>query len=157
LKKKQLMELAIINGTYRDNSKLANKMNPIIIPGNGSLAAAMAAVNHNAIRSPPNPIGQSLIISPRIGAAGAATAGSQAASHNILNGTGAQFLAAQAATDPTGLIYTTIPAIYSDPTGSLAASQALIDYQNGLEFAQTGIFLISAKFFFFLLRLNQRR
>lgn len=45
LKKKQLMELAIINGTYRDGSKLQQKMNQILaLPGG---AASLANVNVN--------------------------------------------------------------------------------------------------------------
>ena len=52
------MELAIINGTYRDSGKVQQKVNQILIPGN-------TAVN-GALRSPPNPLGQPLILSPRM-------------------------------------------------------------------------------------------
>lgn len=93
------MELAIINGTYRDGSKIQQKMNQILIPNNGvSLAQAVAAAN-NGLRSPPNPLGQPLIISPRL-------AGSANPTHQLI----------ASSTDPStgGLIYTTIPAIYSD-------------------------------------------
>ncbi|CAF0814622.1 unnamed protein product [Brachionus calyciflorus] len=116
LKKKQLMELAIINGTYRDSSKLQQKMNPILIPGNNVLAAAVAA--NNGIRSPPNPLGQQLIISPRI-------------SSNP-NNTPTQI------TDPTtGLIYTTIPTLYPDQaTLNAAQHAALLEYHNGIDFTQ---------------------
>lgn len=117
------MELAIINGTYRDGSKLQQKMNPILIPGNNVLAAAAAAAAvaaNTGLRSPPNPLGQPLIISPRIA--------------NPNNQT--------QLTDPTtGLIYTTIPTIYPDQASLNAAQQAaLIEYQNGIDFSQAGIY-----------------
>ena len=44
LKKKQLMELAIINGTYRDGSKLQQKMNQILLPG-GMVATTTSTTN----------------------------------------------------------------------------------------------------------------
>jgi protein quaking len=93
LKKKQLMELAIINGTYRDGSKLQQKMSQILLPTGlppntqlsvSQLAAAIANANHTQLvnatalltqqhgqgdlRSPPGnnqQLGQPLIISPR--------------------------------------------------------------------------------------------
>ncbi|RNA43088.1 held out wings isoform X3 [Brachionus plicatilis] len=119
LKKKQLMELAIINGTYRDSSKLHKGMNPILIPGGNVLAAAAAAVGAgNGMKSPPNPLGQSLILSPRFSSNGANQA--------------------TQLTDPTtGLIYTTIPAIYSDQAALNSAQQSsILDYSNGLDFSQ---------------------
>ena len=113
------MELAIINGTYRDSSKLQQKMNQILLPGTTSQLA----------QSPPNPLGQPLIISPRLAASNA--------NGGLLNNGGAthQLIATQS-TDPTtgGLIYTTIPAIYSDALNA----QALLEYPNGIYFSQAG-------------------
>lgn len=115
------MELAIINGTYRDSSKLQQKMNQILLPGTTSQLA----------QSPPNPLGQPLIISPRLASA------ANAANGGLLNNAGAthQLIATQS-TDPTtgGLIYTTIPAIYSDALNA----QALLEYPNGIYFSQAG-------------------
>lgn len=123
------MELAIINGTYRDSSKLHKGMNPILIPTSNVLAAAAAAVNSgNGLKSPPNPLGQSLILSPRF-ASNAANAGTQL-------------------TDPaTGFIYTTIPAIYSDQAAlhGNAQQQSMLDYSNGLDFSQNGKLKIKIK------------
>ena len=131
------MELAIINGTYRDSSKIQQKMNQILIPSTNSAlaAAAAAAVANSGVRSPPNHLGQPLIISPRLTAANTASS-----NPSLLNGNPHQLITSS--TDPsTGLIYTTIPAIYSDPTAALtaaAASQALLEYPNGIDFSQAG-------------------
>lgn len=127
------MELAIINGTYRDSSKIQQKMNQILIPSNGALAAAAAAAN-SGLRSPPNQLGQPLIISPRL----TNNAANNAAL--LANGGGAQLIASSA--DPsTGQLIYTIPAIYSDAAFSAAAaSQALLEYPNGIEFSQAGKF-----------------
>ena len=113
------MELAIINGTYRDSSKLQQKMNQILLPGTTS---------HQLAQSPPNPLGQPLIISPRLAASANASA---VANGGLLNNAGAT-----QTTDPTtgGLIYTTIPAIYSDALNA----QALLEYPNGIYFSQAG-------------------
>ena len=129
------MELAIINGTYRDSSKIQQKMNQILIPSNGALAAAAAAAN-SGLRSPPNQLGQPLIISPRL----TNNAANNAAL--LANGGGAQLIASS--TDPsTGQLIYTIPAIYSDHAAAFsaaAASQALLEYPNGIEFSQAGKF-----------------
>jgi hypothetical protein len=119
------MELAIINGTYRDNSKIQQqKINQILIPGNH--------VGNGGLRSPSSSLGQPLIISPRL------TQNQVNQNQAILNGAG-QFITSS---DPTGgLIYTTIPTIptlYSDAT-AFNTSQAIIDYhQGGLDFSQAG-------------------
>jgi hypothetical protein len=166
------MELAIINGTYRDGNKIQQKMNQILIPNqvNGTTlaqavaAAAAAAAHNNGLRSPPNPLGQQLIISPRLAAAAAAAAVNsntqqqqqqqQQQQHTLMNGAGQpsshhhhhQLIASS--TDPStgGIIYTALPAIYSDHhaaavalnAANLNASQALLDYPNGIEFSQAG-------------------
>jgi hypothetical protein len=135
------MELAIINGTYRDGNKLMQqKLNQILIP-NGSAnpyaaAAAAIAVNQNAaqLRSPPNHIGQPLIISPRLTPmSGTATNGQPVNGATLLNGT--QLLA-----DPnaaTGLYYTTIPtnlqAFY--PTEGFQT----LDYPGSIDLSQAGM------------------
>lgn len=115
------MELAIINGTYRDGSKIQQKMNQILIPNNGATlaqAVAAAAAANSGLRSPPNPLGQPLIISPRLAAAAAAAnnAAAAAANNQLLNGGNPTHQLIASSTDPStgGLIYTTIPAIYSD-------------------------------------------
>lgn len=121
------MELAIINGTYRDGSKIQQKMNQILIPNNGATlaqAVAAAAVANNGLRSPPNPLGQPLIISPRLAAAAAAAnnaAAAAAANNQLLNGANPTHQLIASSTDPStgGLIYTTIPAIYSDHAAAL--------------------------------------
>ena len=132
LKKKQLMELAIINGTYRDSSKLQQKMNQILLPGTSQLAAAAAAAAAAAhTQSPPNPLGQPLIISPRLGQSGGQNGNPFNNTHQLIT----------QSTDPTtgGLIYTTIPAIYQDALNAqLNASQALLEYPNGIYFSQAG-------------------
>ena len=118
------MELAIINGTYRDSGKVANKINQILIPGNTA-----ASVN-GALRSPPNPLGQPLIISPRV-------AGALNQNQTLLNGVSAgQLIASPDPNGSGGLIYTTFPALYADP--SSINQQAILDYANGLEYSQAG-------------------
>ncbi|XP_045767720.1 protein held out wings isoform X2 [Maniola jurtina] len=92
LKKRQLMELAIINGTYRDSTTKA------VVPVNGQclitdeewrrvaaetqrLLGPGGGVGSVALRNPA-PLGAPLILSPRMSAAPGAQAG-------LLNGTGA--------------------------------------------------------------------
>ncbi len=123
LKKKQLMELAIINGTYRDGSKIQqNKLNQILIPHNGTL------VGQTNIRSPPNQMGQPLIISPRL------------QNTQMLNGPGVQqqqFFTSS--TDHTGqLIYAPLPTLYSEHQNQLLNTQTLLDYPNAIEISQAG-------------------
>lgn len=128
LKKKQLMELAIINGTYRDGSKIQqNKMNQVLIPHNG---APGLTVSHSNIRSPPNQMSHPLILSPRL------------QNPQMLNGGQAQGQAQQfftGSTDPASgqLIYTTLPTLYSDQN-QLLNSQTLLEYPNGIELSQAG-------------------
>ena len=107
-------------------------MNQILIPSNGALAAAAAAAN-SGLRSPPNQLGQPLIISPRL----TNNAANNAAL--LANGGGAQLITSS--TDPsTGQLIYTIPAIYSDHAAAFSASQALLEYPNGIEFSQAGKF-----------------
>ncbi len=117
------MELAIINGTYRDGNKIQqNKLNQILIPHNGAL------VGQTNIRSPPNQMGQPLIISPRL------------QNTQLLNGQAAQqqqFFAST--TDHTGqLIYAPLPTLYSDHQNQLLNTQTLLDYPNAIEISQAG-------------------
>lgn len=131
LKKKQLMELAIINGTYRDGSKIQqNKMNQILIPQHAGLTTA---VSHSSqLRSPPNQMGQPLILSPRL-----------QNSQMIQNpGQTQQFFTAQGA-DPTGangqFIYATMPTLYSEQQSQLLNPQSLLEYPTGgVELSQAG-------------------
>ena len=159
------MELAIINGTYRDGSKLQQKINQILIPNANpyataaSLAAAVAQNQAAAnIRSPPNQLGQPLIISPRLtslqnnAAANAANA-SQFNTAAALNGAtffnGTQLITttpgdanSAAAAAAAGLYYTTIPNLQTSafyPT-STDASFSTLEYPNGLELSQAGNF-----------------
>jgi len=160
LKKKQLMELAIINGTYRDGTKMQQKLNQILIPtaaaassagtGAQSQAAAMfaslASLAASTNRSPPtNQLGQPLIISPRIAAAHHLTGqpGGGAGGNNPQS--------SPLAADPTtGLIYAHIPfsstigsgggphhttdiGLLEYPTGTTATTAA-----TGLDFSQAG-------------------
>lgn len=123
LKKKQLMELAIINGTYRDGSKLQNKMNQILIPHNG-LTSTMPNSN---IRSPPNQMGQPLIISPRLQNPQLLSNGTQPQ----------QFITSS--TDAAGqLIYTTLPTVYSSEQQNQLINPQLLEYPNGIELSQAG-------------------
>ncbi|KAL4707330.1 hypothetical protein ACJJTC_019868 [Scirpophaga incertulas] len=123
LKKRQLMELAIINGTYRDSSAKA------VVPVNGQclitdeewrrVAAAAAetqrllapaggvGVGGVALRTPA-PLGAPLILSPRMSAAPGAQAG-------LLNGTGA---------GATGLLSP------GEPTHQLIYASPYADYAN---------------------------
>uniref|UniRef100_A0A182PVU3 K Homology domain-containing protein n=1 Tax=Anopheles epiroticus TaxID=199890 RepID=A0A182PVU3_9DIPT len=88
LKKRQLMELAIINGTYRDSTtkvapadntfsfdpqqytddrwKMAAATADQRMLTQASLAANLAAVNQLTGRTAPNPLGAPIILSPRI-------------------------------------------------------------------------------------------
>jgi hypothetical protein len=148
------MELAIINGTYRDGNKLMQqKLNQILIPNGGGVgnpyaAAAVAmAANQNAanqLRSPPNHIGQPLIISPRLTPhMSNGTASSHHGQHQMNGGAGGATLlnGTQLLGDPNstaGLYYTTIPtnlqAFYS--TG-VEGFQTL-DYPGSIDLSQAG-------------------
>ncbi|PSN55998.1 Held out wings protein [Blattella germanica] len=116
LKKRQLMELAIINGTYRDSTvkavaaaAAAAETQRLLSPGIPGLATPM--------RSPAAPLGAPLILSPRIPVPTTAA--------SLLNGSGHQgpLLSPH---DPHGLIYTP----YADYANyaALAASPLLTEY-----------------------------
>ncbi|GFG38428.1 hypothetical protein Cfor_02468, partial [Coptotermes formosanus] len=127
LKKRQLMELAIINGTYRDSSikavataaacdeewrrltAAAAETQRLLSPGMPGLAAPM--------RNPATPLGAPLILSPRLPVPTTAA--------SLLNGSGHQgpLLSPH---DPHGLIYTPY-AEYAN-YAALAASPLLTDY-----------------------------
>lgn len=116
------MELAIINGTYRDGSKIQqNKMNQILIP-NGAVIS-----NSNIRSSPSNQMGHPLILSPRL------------QNSQIINSSQPQpFFTGS--TDSTGqLIYATLPtAFYSEQQNQLLNTQGLLEYPNGIELSQAG-------------------
>ncbi|XP_023217321.1 protein held out wings-like isoform X1 [Centruroides sculpturatus] len=106
LKKRQLMELAIINGTYRDSSSKTGKADT------PHLMAPPIAISA-PLRTPGNPLGAPLILSPRLPMAGA----------TLLNGSGPPPLITP--TD-AGLLY----APYADyhQYAALAASPLLADF-----------------------------
>ncbi|XP_068627400.1 protein held out wings isoform X2 [Battus philenor] len=135
LKKRQLMELAIINGTYRDSSAKA------VVPVNGDFTAdeewrrvAAAAAETQRLLAPTGgvagvgsvalrtqaPLGAPLILSPRMSAGPGAQAG-------LLNGTGAGAAA--------GLLSPGEPAhqlIYASPYADYANYAALTAAANPL-------------------------
>ena len=120
------MELAIINGTYRDGSKIQqNKMNQILIPHNG-----LHVPNSSNIRSPPNQMGQPLILSPRL--QNSQMIPNQSQPQQFFTGSN----------DPNGagqLIYTTLPTLYSgEQQNQLINPQTLLEYPNGIELSQAG-------------------
>ena len=126
------MELAIINGTYRDGSKIQqNKMNQILIPQHGG-NAGLAVTSNSNIRSPPNQVGQPLIISPRL-----------QPNSQMINGTNSQpqqFFTNS--NDPSAqLIYATLPTLYSEQHNQLLNPQTLLEYPNGIELSQAGKFI----------------
>jgi hypothetical protein len=134
------MELAIINGTYRDGSKLQQKVNQLLLPPG---SAALVGSNQG-LRSPPNPLGQPLIISPRhhLTSANGGGGGNSSASQQMqamMNGAAQNGHQLITSTDPTsgGLIYTTIPtSLYSDHLNAAAAQ--FLEYPNGIDFSQAG-------------------
>lgn len=151
------MELAIINGTYRDGTKMQQKLNQILIPtaaGSPSsqnqaaaMFASLASLAASTNRSPPtNPLGQPLIISPRIAAHTIATG------QPGTGGTGSTPQSSSLTTDPTtGLIYAHIP-FYSaigPGAGPHHTDISLLEYSGataatnaattaGLDFSQAG-------------------
>ncbi|KYM94763.1 hypothetical protein ALC62_14614, partial [Cyphomyrmex costatus] len=128
LKKRQLMELAIINGTYRDsNTKVAAAAAPFDIAACDEewrrVAAAAAETQRllpglaTPMRTPSAPLGAPLILSPRISVPTTAA--------SLLNGSGPPGSLLSAG-DPHGLIYTP----YADYANyaALAASPLLTEY-----------------------------
>ncbi|XP_029034780.2 protein held out wings isoform X2 [Osmia bicornis bicornis] len=122
LKKRQLMELAIINGTYRDsNTKVAAAS---ACDEEWRRVAAAAAETQRLLpglatpmRTPSAPLGAPLILSPRISVPTTAA--------SLLNGSGPPGSLLSAG-DPHGLIYTP----YADYANyaALAASPLLTEY-----------------------------
>ncbi|XP_059482297.1 protein held out wings isoform X4 [Neocloeon triangulifer] len=107
LKKRQLMELAIINGTYRDSSiKSATGVSEdewrclalVAAAESQRLMAPNGGMTAPALRTPPTPLGAPLILSPRM-----QVPNSAAATHLLNGGQGAP----QPLMSPAdGLIYT---------------------------------------------------
>ncbi|XP_044008294.1 protein held out wings-like isoform X10 [Aphidius gifuensis] len=124
LKKRQLMELAIINGTYRDsNTKVANQA---VCEEDWRRAAAVAAETQRLLpglgsqmRQQQAPLGAPLILSPRISVPTTAA--------SLLNGS-APPGSLLSAGDPHGLIYSP----YADYANyaALAASPLLTEYAD---------------------------
>ncbi|XP_076374452.1 protein held out wings isoform X9 [Megalopta genalis] len=128
LKKRQLMELAIINGTYRDsNTKVAavtDLLNVSACDEEWRRVAAAAAETQRLLpglatpmRTPSAPLGAPLILSPRISVPTTAA--------SLLNGSGPPGSLLSAG-DPHGLIYTP----YADYANyaALAGSPLLTEY-----------------------------
>ncbi|CAG9836881.1 unnamed protein product [Diabrotica balteata] len=131
LKKRQLMELAIINGTYRDSTSKAAAVAEFLIPACDEewrrLAASAVETQRllspaipgltTQMRTPTAPLGAPLILSPRMSVPTTAA--------SILNGS-APPGSLLSPGDPHGLIY----APYADYTNyaALAASPLLTEY-----------------------------
>ncbi|XP_045467701.1 protein held out wings isoform X3 [Harmonia axyridis] len=132
LKKRQLMELAIINGTYRDSSTkaaaatacdeewrrvaaVAADAQRLLSPGIPGLA--------NSLRSPAAPLGAPLILSPRMSVPTTAA--------SILNGS-APPGSLLSPGDPHGLIYTPYPdySNYAALTSPLLTEYATADHSG---------------------------
>ncbi|XP_071051643.1 protein held out wings isoform X2 [Onthophagus taurus] len=128
LKKRQLMELAIINGTYRDSSsKAASVADLTACDEEWRRVAAAAAETQRLLspaipglatplRTPTAPLGAPLILSPRMSAVPTTAA-------SILNGSGPPLISG----DPHGLLYTPFPAEYTN-YAALAATPLLTEY-----------------------------
>ncbi|XP_074101881.1 protein held out wings isoform X3 [Cotesia typhae] len=129
LKKRQLMELAIINGTYRDSNTKVTAAAAFDIAACDEewrrVAAAAAETQRllpglgSQMRSPNAPLGAPLILSPRISVPTTAA--------SLLNGSGPPGSILSAG-DPHGLIYTP----YADYANyaALAASPLLTEYAD---------------------------
>ncbi|XP_050293593.1 protein held out wings isoform X3 [Anthonomus grandis grandis] len=126
LKKRQLMELAIINGTYRDSSSKAASATAADEEWRRVAAAAVETQRllspgmpglATSLRAPNGPLGAPLILSPRMSVPTTAA--------SILNGS-APHGSLLSPGDPHGLIY----APYADYTNytALAASPLLTEY-----------------------------
>lgn len=133
LKKKQLMELAIINGTYRDGSKIQqNKMNQILIPQHAGLTTPVSHTSQ--LRSPPNQMGQPLILSPRL----------QNTQMLQNPGQAQQFFTTQGGDQTSAgasgqFFYATMPTLYSEQQSQLLNPQSLLEYPTGgVELSQAG-------------------
>ncbi|XP_063244264.1 protein held out wings [Bacillus rossius redtenbacheri] len=142
LKKRQLMELAIINGTYRDSSvkavaaaelygmvaacdeewrrltaAAAAETQRLLSPGMPGLAAPM--------RSPATPLGAPLILSPRLPVSTTASLLNGSAHHH--HHQGGPLLSPH---DPHGLIYAAAPYAEYANYAALAASPLLAEYDH---------------------------
>ncbi|XP_051161369.1 protein held out wings isoform X11 [Leptopilina boulardi] len=130
LKKRQLMELAIINGTYRDSNSKVAAAAACDAEEWRRLAAATAETQRllpglgTQMRTPSAPLGAPLILSPRISVP---TTGA-----SLLNGSGPP--ASLLSGDPHGLIYTHYPdyANYAALASPLLTEYATADHSGGL-------------------------
>ncbi|CAG9861777.1 unnamed protein product, partial [Phyllotreta striolata] len=132
LKKRQLMELAIINGTYRDSSAKAASVAEFLIPACDEEWRRLAsAVETQRLLSPGipgmgtpmrtqgTPLGAPLILSPRMSVPTTAA--------SILNGSAPPPGSLLSPGDPHGLIYTPY-ADYTNYAALAAASPLLAEY-----------------------------
>ncbi|XP_051161367.1 protein held out wings isoform X9 [Leptopilina boulardi] len=128
LKKRQLMELAIINGTYRDSNSKVAAAAACDAEEWRRLAAATAETQRllpglgTQMRTPSAPLGAPLILSPRISVP---TTGA-----SLLNGSGPP--ASLLSGDPHGLIYTHYPdyANYAALASPLLTEYATADHSG---------------------------
>ncbi|KAK9731253.1 hypothetical protein QE152_g13867 [Popillia japonica] len=128
LKKRQLMELAIINGTYRDSSSKAASVVACDEEWRRVAAAAAADATRllnpaipglaTPLRTPAAPLGAPLILSPRMSVPTTAA--------SILNGS-APPGSLLSTGDPHGLLYTPYGAEYTN-YAALAATPLLTEY-----------------------------
>ncbi|KAJ8945880.1 hypothetical protein NQ318_002721 [Aromia moschata] len=141
LKKRQLMELAIINGTYRDSTSKAASVAAACDEEWRRLAASVETQRllspaipglATPLRNPQAPLGAPLILSPRMSVPTTAA--------SILNGS-APPGSLLSPGDPHGLIYTP----YADYTNyaALAASPLLTEYATADHSALTDVQLLS--------------
>jgi protein quaking len=128
LKKRQLMELAIINGTYRDSSTKAAAAEISNLACEEEWRRIAASADQRTLLSPsmptlaPNqiratqgtPLGAPLILSPRMS----------------VPTTAASILSSQPALDPTGLIYATPYTDFSNYAALAAGNPLLADYTD---------------------------
>lgn len=135
LKKMQLMELAILNGTYRDNKVMfpltaAQAARFITSP----MAPGMTAFPH--IRSP-TPAGAPIILAPARMPVGIPTSSGISAT-NLINGGGPPPLVSPSDSNhTTGLMYNP----YAEYQSLLAPGTALLEYPHGLDQTAAGMSL----------------
>lgn len=117
LKKKQLMELAIINGTYKQ------KLNPILIPSDGTFAFLSAL---NPYQNQPLLVSSNLASSPII---------TTAPTTQIIT----------PPPDPTNGVFYTLPTqFFQDPTSitnglaSSVTSANILEYPSAIDISQAG-------------------
>ncbi|CAF0814584.1 unnamed protein product [Brachionus calyciflorus] len=110
LKKKQLMELALINGTYKQ------KLNSILIPGDGTFAF-LSALNPYA--------NQPLLVSPGL-----------ASNSMITAAPTAQIITPPP--DPSGGLFYALPTQFFQDASSFPTNSNIIEFTPGIDVSQSG-------------------